>query len=55
MVQVEPELFPMFANWQRGFTMEDILGELKAEMMSMKNQRLAQPPKGNYCLTPLKL
>lgn len=55
MAQVEPDLFPMFEDWQREFTMEDILDELKIEMMSTKNQRLAQPPEGNYCLPPLKL
>ncbi|PPR87260.1 hypothetical protein GOBAR_AA33431 [Gossypium barbadense] len=45
--QVEPSLFPMLANWQREYTMEDILTQLKKEMMSPQNRRLAQPPEGN--------
>ncbi|PPS14950.1 hypothetical protein GOBAR_AA05628 [Gossypium barbadense] len=41
---VEPSLFPMLANWQREYTMEDILTQLKKEMMSPQNRKLAQPP-----------
>ena len=44
---VEPSLFPMLANWQREYTMEDILTQLKKEMMSPQNRKLAQPPEGN--------
>ncbi|KAH9746199.1 UBC core domain-containing protein [Citrus sinensis] len=44
---VEPSLFPMLANWQREYTMEDILTQLKKEMMSPQNWKLAQPPEGN--------
>ncbi|TQD90118.1 hypothetical protein C1H46_024356 [Malus baccata] len=44
--QVEPSLFPMLANWQREYTMEDVLTQLKKEMMSPQNRRLAQPPEG---------
>ncbi|KAK2635409.1 hypothetical protein Ddye_030201 [Dipteronia dyeriana] len=43
---VEPGLFPMLANWQREYTMEDILTQLKKEMMSPQNWKLAQPPEG---------
>ncbi|KAK6931629.1 Ubiquitin-conjugating enzyme E2 [Dillenia turbinata] len=43
---VEPSLFPMLTNWQREFTMEDILTQLKKEMMSPQNRKLAQPPEG---------
>ncbi|KAB2624170.1 ubiquitin-conjugating enzyme E2 variant 1A-like [Pyrus ussuriensis x Pyrus communis] len=43
---VEPSLFPMLANWQREYTMEDILTQLKKEMMSPQNRKLAQPPEG---------
>ncbi|TQD90427.1 hypothetical protein C1H46_023976 [Malus baccata] len=43
---VEPSLFPMLANWQREYTMEDVLTQLKKEMMSPQNRRLAQPPEG---------
>ncbi|KAK2989368.1 hypothetical protein RJ640_005830 [Escallonia rubra] len=44
---VEPSLFPMLADWQREHTMEDILTQLKKEMMSPQNRKLAQPPEGN--------
>ncbi|MED6204454.1 hypothetical protein PIB30_009467 [Stylosanthes scabra] len=44
---VEPQLFPMLANWQRECTMEDILLQLKKEMSSPQNRKLAQPPEGN--------
>lgn len=46
--QVEPSLFPMLANWQREYTMEDILTQLKKEMMSPQNRKLAQPPEGLF-------
>ena len=36
----------MLANWQRECTMEDILMQLKKEMMSPQNRKLAQPPEG---------
>nr|XP_027098300.1 ubiquitin-conjugating enzyme E2 variant 1A-like isoform X2 [Coffea arabica] len=45
--QVEPSLFPMLADWKREYTMEDILIQLKKEMMSPQNRKLAQPPEGN--------
>ncbi|XP_010552680.1 PREDICTED: ubiquitin-conjugating enzyme E2 variant 1A isoform X1 [Tarenaya hassleriana] len=44
---VEPSLFPMLTNWRREYTMEDILVQLKKEMMSPQNRKLAQPPEGN--------
>ncbi|KAG8382713.1 hypothetical protein BUALT_Bualt05G0106000 [Buddleja alternifolia] len=44
---VEPSLFPMLADWQREYTMEDILMQLKKDMMSPQNRKLAQPPEGN--------
>ncbi|KAM0936094.1 putative ubiquitin-conjugating enzyme E2, Zinc finger, RanBP2-type, ubiquitin-conjugating enzyme/RWD [Dioscorea sansibarensis] len=44
---VEPSLFPMLANWQREYTMEDILTSLKKEMASPQNRKLYQPPDGN--------
>ena len=36
----------MLANWQRECTMEDILMQLKKEMTSPQNRKLAQPPEG---------
>lgn len=44
--QVEPNLFPMLANWKRECTMEDILMQLKKEMTSPQNRKLSQPPEG---------
>ncbi|URE47722.1 Ubiquitin-conjugating enzyme E2 variant, partial [Musa troglodytarum] len=44
---VEPGLFPMLANWQREYTMEDILMSLKKEMSSPQNRKLHQPPEGS--------
>ncbi|KAJ6832625.1 ubiquitin-conjugating enzyme E2 variant 1D-like isoform X1 [Iris pallida] len=43
---VEPSLFPMLANWQREYTMEDILTSLKKEMASPQNRKLYQPQEG---------
>ncbi|KAG4991386.1 hypothetical protein JHK87_024843 [Glycine soja] len=43
---VEPHLFPMLANWKREHTMEDVLIQLKREMMSPQNRKLTQPPEG---------
>lgn len=36
----------MLANWKRERTMEDILLQLKKEMMSAQNRKLTQPPEG---------
>lgn len=44
--QVEPSLFPMLADWKRENTMEDILMQLKKEMMSPQNRKLSQPCDG---------
>ncbi|XP_058733131.1 ubiquitin-conjugating enzyme E2 variant 1A-like [Vicia villosa] len=43
---VEPNLFPMLAKWKRESTMEDILLQLKKEMTTPQNRKLAQPPEG---------
>jgi len=43
---VEPSLFPMLANWQREYTIEDILTNLKKEMASLQNRKLYQPQEG---------
>ncbi|XP_057777544.1 ubiquitin-conjugating enzyme E2 variant 1A-like isoform X2 [Salvia miltiorrhiza] len=44
---VEPHRFPMLLDWKRECTMEDILIQLKKEMMSPQNRKLSQPPDGN--------
>lgn len=46
--QVEPKKFGILANWQRRFTMEDILVELKREMAAPHNRKLPQPPEGTF-------
>ncbi|GAA0174331.1 ubiquitin-protein ligase [Lithospermum erythrorhizon] len=44
---VEPSLFSMLASWKREYTMEDILMQLKKEMILPQNRKLAQPQDGN--------
>ncbi|KAL6199554.1 hypothetical protein ACLB2K_029338 [Fragaria x ananassa] len=41
---VDPKKFGMLANWQRDFTMENILMQLKKEMTASHNRKLVQPP-----------
>lgn len=43
---VEPRQFPMLLNWNRGYTMQTLLTELRREMVSPVNRRLPQPPEG---------
>jgi hypothetical protein len=38
----------MLGNWQREYTMEDILTGLKKEMSTQKNRRLHQPHEGIF-------
>ncbi|KAH8485374.1 hypothetical protein Peur_033574 [Populus x canadensis] len=45
---VEPKKFGLLANWQREYTMEDILTQLKKEMAVPHNRKLVQPPEGTY-------
>ncbi|CAA0842985.1 Ubiquitin-conjugating enzyme E2 variant 1D [Striga hermonthica] len=51
---VEPKKFGLLANWQREYTMEDILTQLKKEMASPHNRKLdrvagGRSP-GDFCL-----
>ncbi|KAK4760639.1 hypothetical protein SAY87_005532 [Trapa incisa] len=50
---VEPSLFPVLGKWQREFTMEHILLQLKKEMMSPQNRKLVQPPEGHKSLATM--
>ncbi|KAJ0255246.1 hypothetical protein HA466_0100310 [Hirschfeldia incana] len=43
---VDPKKFGLLANWQREYTMEDILTQLKKEMTASHNRKLVQPPEG---------
>ena len=48
LVQVEARKFDMLANWQREYTMEDILTQLKKEMAAPHSRKLVQPPEGTF-------
>ncbi|KAG7572239.1 Ubiquitin-conjugating enzyme E2 [Arabidopsis suecica] len=43
---VDPKKFGVLANWQREYTVEDILTQLKKEMATSHNRKLIQPPEG---------
>ncbi|CAL9043228.1 unnamed protein product [Musa banksii] len=45
---VEARKFDMLANWQRKYTMEDILTQLKKEMTAPHSRKLVQPPEGTF-------
>lgn len=45
---VDPKKFGVLANWQREYTMEHILTQLKKEMASPQNRKLVQPPEGSF-------
>ena len=47
-IQVEAKKFGILANWQREYTMEDILTQLKKEMAGPHNRKLVQPPEGTF-------
>jgi hypothetical protein len=47
-LQVDPKKFVLLANWQREYTMEDILTQLKKEMAASHNRKLVQPPEGTH-------
>lgn len=47
-LKVESKKFGILANWQREYTMEDILTQLKKEMAAPHNRKLVQPPEGTY-------
>lgn len=47
--RVDQSKFHMLANWKREYTLETVLTELRREMSSAVNRKLAQPPEGtNY-------
>jgi ubiquitin-conjugating enzyme E2 variant len=46
--QVEGKKFQMLSNWQREYTMEHILTQLKKEMAAPHNRKLVQPPEGTF-------
>lgn len=44
---VEPRSFPLLSNWNRNYTIETVLTELRREMASPANRKLPQPPEGS--------
>ncbi|KAM7270989.1 hypothetical protein ACFE04_030203 [Oxalis oulophora] len=46
--KIDSKKFVPLANWQREYTMEDILTQLKKEMAAPHNRKLVQPPEGTY-------
>ncbi|URE22454.1 Ubiquitin-conjugating enzyme [Musa troglodytarum] len=45
---VEAKRFDKLTNWQREYTIEDILSQLKKEMAAPHNRKLVQPPEGTF-------
>ncbi|KAG8070570.1 hypothetical protein GUJ93_ZPchr0006g45084 [Zizania palustris] len=45
---VDPKKFSLLSNWQRDYTMESILIQLKKEMGGPHNRKLVQPPEGTF-------
>ncbi|XP_062223497.1 ubiquitin-conjugating enzyme E2 variant 1C [Phragmites australis] len=45
---VDSKKFGLLANWQRDYTMENILIQLKKEMAASHNRKLVQPPEGTF-------
>jgi len=45
--QVDPRHFYILANWRRAFTLEKILVDLRQEMSTPANRKLAQPAEGS--------
>lgn len=43
---VDPRTFPVLSHWNRGYTLETLLTELRREMAQPHNRRLPQPPEG---------
>lgn len=45
-MQVDPRHFPTLGKWNRSYTLETVLTELRREMATQHNRRLPQPPEG---------
>jgi ubiquitin-conjugating enzyme E2 variant len=44
---VDSRHFPTLGNWNRTYTLETVLTELRREMASSHNRKLPQPPEGS--------
>ncbi|THU95018.1 UBC-like protein [Dendrothele bispora CBS 962.96] len=45
--EVDPSKLSVLYNWNRQFTMETLLVEIRKEMASFNNRKLPQPPEGS--------
>ena len=45
-LQIDHRVFAPLNNWNRNFTMETVLTDLRREMISPHNRKLPQPPEG---------
>ena len=45
-LQIDQRVFPSLNNWNRNYTMETILTDLRREMISPHNRKLPQPQEG---------
>lgn len=43
---VDPRVFHVLANWNRNYTLETVLTELRREMTNQHNRKAPQPPEG---------
>eukprot|EP01114_Cavostelium_apophysatum_P009820 TRINITY_DN2310_c0_g1_i1.p1 TRINITY_DN2310_c0_g1~~TRINITY_DN2310_c0_g1_i1.p1 ORF type:complete len:156 (+),score=32.78 TRINITY_DN2310_c0_g1_i1:42-470(+) len=43
---VEASKFPILSNWKSSYSIETLLSELRREMTTPANRKLAQPPEG---------
>ena len=44
--QIDPRYFNPLANWNRGYSMETLLTDLRREMAAPQNRKLQQPQEG---------
>jgi len=44
---VDPRVFAVLSRWNRAYTMETVLTELRREMAQPHNRKLPQPPEGS--------
>ncbi|KAI0731056.1 UBC-like protein [Earliella scabrosa] len=45
--KVDPSKLPVLAHWNRNYSIETVLVEIRREMASMSNRKLPQPPEGS--------
>lgn len=46
VVQIDAKRFPTLGHWNRNYTMETVLAELRREMSAPQNRKVQQPPEG---------